>query len=425
VSIEQKQFVIFADIHNPYCSKMKEKILSLLGFPPPASLKKTYGPWKDGTSIVENTLVVDGRNVSNATALKAVYSQLQEGVKSIKANGKVLIYSVEPELLDTSTGLNASVHHSTYQRALEGISRSLAKELGGRGTTVNLLKLPPNMDLKNYETVQAFFTSGRSAFITGQAVTTNDATTSGRELSEKICVVTGGAGGIGSATVKRLATEGATVIIADMPQMEERAKSLLSNAGKVSFLGADLTDEAARKTLLETIKEKHGRIDVLVNNAGITRDKTLKNMPEHYWDNLIAINLTAVINLTEDALAMGLIPEGGRIISTSSISGIAGNFGQTNYTATKAALIGYSAAKSKELKAKGITINAIAPGYIETDMVKTMPLMTRIFAERLTSLAQAGKPEDIAEAIAFLAHPGAESINGQVLRVCGGSFLGA
>ena len=395
---------------------MKERILSLLGFPPPAVLDKTYGSWKDGTSVVENALVVDGRNVSNATALKALFDQLQAGVKNIKANGKVLIYAIQPDLLK-------DVHHSTYQRALEGISRSLAKELGGKGTTVNLVKLPPNVELKNYATVQEFFTSGRSAFITGQAVAANEATKSGRELSEKICVVTGGAGGIGSATVKRLASEGATVVIADMPQMEERAISLLSD--KVSFLGADLTDEAARKNLLETIKKKHGRIDVLVNNAGITRDKTLKNMPEHYWDQLIAINLTAVINLTEDALAMGLIPHGGRIISTSSISGIAGNFGQTNYTATKAALIGYSASKSKELKAKGITINAIAPGYIETEMVKTMPLVTRIFAERLTSLAQAGKPEDIAEAMAFLAHPGAESINGQVLRVCGGSFLGA
>ena len=395
---------------------MKDKILSLIGFPPPTPLNKTYGPWKDGTTSVENALIVDGRHVSNAAALKGVFSELQAGVKNINANGKVLIYSVEPSLLE-------DVHHSTYQRALEGIGRSLAKELGGRGTTVNLLKLPPNADLKNYATIREFFTSGRSAFITGQAISANESTRSGRELSEKICVVTGGAGGIGSATVKRLSAEGATVIIADIPQMEERAGKLLNE--KVSFLGADLTDEAARKKLLQTIQEKHGRIDVLVNNAGITRDKTLKNMPDHYWDQLIAINLTAVINLTEDALNMGLIPEGGRIISTSSISGIAGNFGQTNYTATKAALIGYAASKSKELKPKGITINAIAPGYIETDMVKTMPLMTRIFAERLTSLAQAGKPEDIAEAMAFLAHPGAESINGQVLRVCGGSFLGA
>lgn len=395
---------------------MKEKILALLGFPPPTPLNKTYGPWKEGTTIAENALVVDGRSVKDAASLKSVFNQLQKGIKSIKANGKVLLYSVQPELLE-------DVHHSTYQRSLEGISRSLAKELGGRGTSVNLVKLPPNVELPNYKTVEDFFTSGRSAFITGQALIANEALKSGRELSEKICLVTGGAGGIGSATVKRLAAEGAAVIIADIPQMESRAAAFLSD--KVSFMGADLTDEGARKQLLETIKAKHGRIDVLINNAGITRDKTMKNMPEHYWDQVIAINLTAVIALTEEALEIGLIPDGGRIIGTSSISGIAGNFGQTNYTATKAALIGYSASKSRELKAKGITINAIAPGYIETEMVKTMPLMTRIFAERLTSLAQAGKPEDIAEAMAFLAHPGAQNINGQVLRVCGGSFLGA
>ncbi|TNF31307.1 MAG: SDR family oxidoreductase, partial [Bacteroidetes bacterium] len=386
---------------------MKEKILALLGFPPPTPLVKTYSPWKEGTTVTENALVVDGRSVKDEAGLKAVFNQLQEGVKNIKANGKVVVYSVQPELIDTSTALSDRVAHSTYQRALEGIARSLAKELGGRGTTVNLLKLPPSVELKNYTVPEQFFTSGRSAFITGQAVVLNEDAPKTGDLSEKVCVVTGGAGGIGSATVKRLAAEGATVIIADIPQMDERAKPLLSD--QVSFMGADLTKPEARKQLLEDIKAKYGRIDVLINNAGITRDKTIKNMPEHYWDQVIAINLTAVVALTEEALAMGLIPEGGRIISTSSISGIAGNFGQTNYTATKSALIGYSASKAKELKAKGITINAIAPGYIETEMVKTMPLMTRIFAERLTSLAQAGKPEDIAEAMAFLAHPGAQA----------------
>ncbi|MCB9185406.1 MAG: SDR family oxidoreductase [Flavobacteriales bacterium] len=395
---------------------MKEKILALLGFPPPTPLIKTYTPWKDGTQKVENALIVDCRDVKNEADLKVVFNQLQEGVKSIKSNGKVLIYSFQPELIEDSA-------HSTFQRSLEGISRSLAKELGGRGTTVNLVKIASDLDLTDYQVTEDFFTSGRSAFITGQALIANDEIPRPGDLSDKICVVTGGAGGIGSATVQRLAAEGATVIIADIPQMDERAKPLLSD--KVSFMGADLTNETARKQLLNDIKEKHGRIDVLINNAGITRDKTLKNMPEHYWDQVIAINLTAVIALTEEALEMGLIPDGGRIIGTSSISGIAGNFGQTNYTATKAALIGYAASKSKELKTKGITINAIAPGYIETEMVKTMPLMTRIFAERLTSLAQAGKPEDIAEAMAFLAHPGAQNINGQVLRVCGGSFLGA
>jgi 3-oxoacyl-[acyl-carrier protein] reductase len=394
---------------------MKEKILALLGFPAPTPLTKFYSPWKNGTTL-SDSVVVDGRHVKDETGLKQVYNELQAGVKQLRLNGTVLIFSLRPELLD-------DVKHATYQRALEGISRSLAKELGAKGSTANLLRLPSGTDLSNYSIPQQFFTSGRSAFITGQALSLDDSAPLNQELSGKICVVTGGAGGIGSATVKRIAAEGATVIIADIPQMKERATPLLSEA--VTFLGADLTDKQARLDLLQNIKEKHGRIDVLINNAGITRDKTLKNMPEHYWDQLIAINLSAVIDLTEDALKMALIPTGGRIINTSSISGIAGNFGQTNYTATKAALIGYAAAKAKELKAKGITINAIAPGYIETEMVKTMPLMTRIFAERLTSLAQAGKPEDIAEAMAFLAHPGSQAVNGQVLRVCGGSFLGA
>jgi 3-oxoacyl-[acyl-carrier protein] reductase len=236
-------------------------------------------------------------------------------------------------------------------------------------------------------------------------------------------VVTGGAGGIGSATVKRLEAEGAQVVIADIPPMADKAKALES--ANVKFFAGDLTKESDADALLAFIKDNYGRLDVLVNNAGITRDKTLKNMPEHFWDQVIAINLSAVVSLTEKALALGLIPEGGRVINTSSISGIAGNFGQTNYTATKSALISFGEALAPELKVKGITVNAIAPGFIETDMVKTMPFMTRMFAERLTSLAQAGKPADIAEAVAFLAHPGAQGITGQVLRVCGGSFLGA
>ena len=181
---------------------------------------------------------------------------------------------------------------------------------------------------------------------------------------------------------------------------------------------------ALTATASEIVAEREG-LDVLVNNAGITRDKTLKNMSEQYWDELIAINLAAVTGLTEEALALSLIPDGGRIINTSSISGIAGNFGQTNYTAAKAALIGYAAKRSEELEERRITVNAIAPGYIETEMLNTIPMMTRIFAERLTCLSQAGRPEDIAEAMTFLAYPACQAVNGQVLRVCGGNFLGA
>lgn len=395
---------------------MKEKILAALGFPPPAPLHRNNSPYGGPFGLPkENALLVDARTVADESGLRSVYQQLKDGVSALRPGGKVVLLSLDPRMC-------ADVHTATFQRSIEGISRSLAKELGGKGSTVNLLRVPADAPLDALALPLAFFGSGRSAFITGQALTVDAAAGTG-SLKGKVCVVTGGAGGIGSATVKRLEAEGAQVVIADIPPMADKAKALES--ANVKFFAGDLTKESDADALLAFIKEKYGRLDVLVNNAGITRDKTLKNMPEHFWDQVIAINLSAVVRLTDKALALGLIPEGGRVINTSSISGIAGNFGQTNYTATKSALIAFGEALAPELKGKGITVNAIAPGFIETDMVKTMPFMTRMFAERLTSLAQAGKPADIAEAVTFLAHPGAQGTTGQVLRVCGGSFLGA
>lgn len=395
---------------------MKDKILAALGFPPPALLNRVTTAWGNSFAVpTDNLLVVDGREVRDEAGLKRIFQQLQSGTASLKANGKVVLLTLDPKQV-------SDVQTKTFQRAIEGIMRSLAKELGAKGRTVNLLRVDKSTTMEELAFPLAFFGSGRSSFITGQAVGVSGSPRGG-SLHEKVCVVTGGAGGIGSETVKRLAADGATVIIADMPQMEERAKPILNN--QIHFFGGDLTKDDQIDGLLAYVKTKFGRLDVLVNNAGITRDKTLAKMPEHFWDQLIAINLTAVMRLTEKALEQGLLPNDGRIINTSSISGIAGNFGQTNYTATKAALIAFGEGLGHELSAKGITVNAIAPGYIETDMVKTMPFMTRMFAERLTSLAQGGKPSDIAEAVAFLAHPGAQGISGQVLRVCGGSFLGA
>lgn len=395
---------------------MKEKILAALGFPPPAVLHRVHTPWETNPIVLaENLAVVDARSAKDEAGLKTIFQQLQAGTSALGGNGKVVLLSLDPKTV-TDVGTR------TFQRAIEGIMRSLAKELGGKGRTVNLVRTSAATSTEALQFSLAFFGSGRSAFITGQAITHNGASATG-ELKDKVCVVTGGAGGIGSSTVKRLQAEGAIVVIADMPQMEERAKTLVG--ANVHFFGGDLTKDEQIEALLQFIKNMFGRLDVLVNNAGITRDKTLGKMPEHYWDQLIAINLTAVTRLTDRALALGLIPDGGRIINTSSISGIAGNFGQTNYTATKAALIAFGEGLGAVLLDRGITVNAIAPGYIETDMVKTMPFMTRMFAERLTSLAQGGKPADIAEAVVFLAHPGAQGITGQVLRVCGGSFLGA
>lgn len=395
---------------------MKEKILAALGFPPPAPLHRVNSPWPETFGLPkENTLLVDAREVKNEAGLKKVYQELKEGIASLRTGGKVVFLSLDAKDLD-------DVQSRTFQHSIEGIARSLAKELGGKGITVNLLRVHADATLDQLALPLSFFGSGRSAFVTGQALNV-DVTTVKGSLKGKVCLVTGGAGGIGSATVKRLEAEGATVIIADIAPMAERAKALES--ANVKFFAGDLTKSEEADTLIAYIKETHSRLDVLVNNAGITRDKTLKNMPEHYWDQVIAINLTAVTGLTEKALAKGLLADQGRVINMSSITGIAGNFGQTNYTATKAALIAYSSAMSAKLAGRGITVNAIAPGFIATDMVKTIPFMTRLFAERLSALVQMGRPEDIAEAVTFLAHPAAQGIHGQTLRVCGGNFIGA
>ncbi|MCB0085146.1 MAG: SDR family oxidoreductase, partial [Caldilineaceae bacterium] len=311
------------------------------------------------------------------------------------------------------------VHHSTYQRALEGISRSLAKELGARGTTVNLVKLPTNVELPNYKTVEEFFTSCRSAFITGQALIANEAVKSGRELSEKICVVTGGAGLIGSATVQRLAAEGATVVIVDIPQMESRADALVGN--NISFIGGDLTNESDRKNLLEEIRSKHGRIDVLINNAGILRDRMLMNMTEQEWDDVIKVHLKGTFAPTHHAVQLWRAknketgePVNGRVINTSSVSGLFGNTGQTNYGAAKAGIAAFTIIAARELARMGVTVNAISPSAVTR--------MTEDLRERTEQERAAGDPKWIAPVATYLASAEASDITGRIFHAGGGNF---
>jgi 3-oxoacyl-[acyl-carrier protein] reductase len=162
----------------------------------------------------------------------------------------------------------------------------------------------------------------------------------------------------------------------------------------------------------------------VVHNAGVTRDKTLANMSPDRWDQTIDINLDAVVRITERLLA-GVLHEHGRVILLSSIAGIAGNMGQTNYAASKAGIIGYVRAQAPALAERGITVNAIAPGFIETRLTAAIPVMIREVARRLSNLGQGGLPRDIGDAVTFLASPGAVGITGTVLRVCGGAYVGA
>jgi len=192
-------------------------------------------------------------------------------------------------------------------------------------------------------------------------------------------------------------------------------------------LTLDVTADDAVDRIAEHLREHyHGSpLDILVNNAGITRDKLLANMDEGRWDSVVAVNLLAPLRLTEGLFDNGTLAENGRVVGLSSMAGIAGNRGQTNYAATKAGMIGLTDALAPKLGEKGVTINAVAPGFIETKMTEAIPLATREVGRRLNSLYQGGKPVDVAEAIAYFASPASVAVTGNTIRVCGQAWLGA
>jgi 3-oxoacyl-[acyl-carrier protein] reductase len=243
-----------------------------------------------------------------------------------------------------------------------------------------------------------------------------------RPLQGKVALVTGAARGIGEATARRLAAEGAHVVCLDRPEDRAAVEAVAGAVGGSSLL-CDVSDAAAGQSIAEALRRQHGGVDVLVHNAGVTRDRTLLRMSEREWEQVIDINLSAVIRI-DQALAE-LLRAGGREICLASIAGIAGTVGQTNYAAAKAGLIGYVRQRAVGLAGRGVTVNAVAPGLIETRLTAAMPLFVREAGRRLSALAQGGEPRDVAEAITFLASPGASGLSGSVLRVCGGAFLGA
>jgi 3-oxoacyl-[acyl-carrier protein] reductase len=250
-----------------------------------------------------------------------------------------------------------------------------------------------------------------------------------KPLAGKTALVTGAAHGIGAAICRRLAAEGARVLGLDRPQEQAALDALMAEISGQA-LAADLLDPNAPRAVATKIAAEFGAIDILVNNAGITRDKTLGRMPRDWWDDTVAVNLTAPLKLT-DAFVHGeddlikLLNQGGRVVCMSSIGGIAGNAGQTNYAAAKAGLIGYVRALAPRIMARGITVNAVAPGFIDTRMTQAMPVAIREVARRFNALKQGGQPEDVADAVVFLASPGAGAITGAVLRVCGLNLIGA
>lgn len=244
-------------------------------------------------------------------------------------------------------------------------------------------------------------------------------------LNNKVAVITGGSNGIGKATVYKFVEEGAKVIIWDIVKDagEALAKELQEKGLNVYFMEVNTADaESVEKATQETLKE-HGSIDILINNAGITRDSTLLKMTHEQWDQVIAVNLTGVYNCMR-SIAPSMVEQGsGVILNASSVVGLYGNFGQTNYAATKAGVIGMTQTLAKELGRKGVRVNAVAPGFILTDMVKAMPEEVLAKMASRVPLQQLGTPEDIANTYAFLASDQARYITGTTISVDGGITL--
>ena len=223
---------------------------------------------------------------------------------------------------------------------------------------------------------------------------------------------------------RTLHRDGATVVGLDVPQLGEDLKKLMAELGG-GVITVDITAKDAPARIAKYLADNHRGVDVVVHNAGITRDKRLQNMKSENWNLVIDINVGAPQRVTAELLDQGLIRKNGRVIGISSIAGIAGNNGQSNYAASKAGVIGFVNELSQRVAKDGITVNAIAPGFIETDMVKTIPLAIREAGRRMNSMSQGGQPIDVAEAIAWFANPGSSAVSGNTVRVCGQSLLGA
>lgn len=246
-----------------------------------------------------------------------------------------------------------------------------------------------------------------------------------KRLENKVAIVTGGAQGIGKATVKRFAEEDATVIIWDVN--ENKANSTIEElkvvSNKIEFQKVDVTNLDSVNSASAKIKESHKKIDILINNAGITRDASLLKMTAEQWKQVVDVNLTGVFNCTKAVAPFMVENKSGKIVNTSSVVGLYGNFGQTNYVATKSGIIGMTKVWARELGRKGINVNAVAPGFIATEMVETVPEKVIEMLKEKTPLGKLGDPEDIANAYLFLVSDEAKYITGTVLSVDGGLVL--
>jgi 3-oxoacyl-[acyl-carrier protein] reductase len=362
-------------------------------------------------------LVFDATGITDSARLRQLYDFFHPHARSLLDSGRVIVLGTPPETAGTP-------REATAQRALEGFTRSAGKEFG-RGSTAQLVYVAPGGE-QALESTLRFLLSGRSAYVSGQVVRIGAGTTAtpddaDRPLAGRVAVVTGAARGIGAAIARVLARDGAQVIALDVPAAGD-ALAGVANDVRGRALQLDLTVPDAGERLAAYLA---GGVDIVVHNAGITRDRTIARMDAAGWDSVLEVNLSGPERINDALLAAGVLGEGGRIVGVASIAGIAGNRGQTNYATSKAGVIGLVESMAPVLAGRGITINAVAPGFIETAMTAKMPVMLREAGRRMNSMAQGGLPVDVAETVAWLASPGSATITGNVVRVCGQSLLGA
>lgn len=368
--------------------------------------------------------ICDTRAFQHIRDLEQMYRFYHEVLKNFGSHHRTLILYHRPSP-------QASPREAALAKAIEGFMRSLAREAGPRGATVNALQWEEgSLDASTWQGIAGFFLSDHAAFVTGQVLTLDGQTEKkssmplAGSLAGKRALVTGAAQGIGYAIARRLAEEGAHVYALDRSSSQAALDELVQAIDGES-LCCDLSSQEDRVQLLDRISAMPAPLDIIVHNAGITRDRTLYSMQVQDWNAVMQVNLEAILHLTEESLRRGHFAKGARILGLSSISGIAGNFGQCNYSAAKAGIIGMVENLANHLRPLGMTANAVAPGFIETQMTSRVPFLVRLFARRFSSLGQGGNPDDVAEMIAFLASPLAQAINGKVIRVCGGNYMGA
>ena len=365
-------------------------------------------------------VIFDATGIAASGELAELQRFFSPAIRLVEPNGRIIVLGTPPADCEAPRA-------ATAQRALEGFTRSLAKEARA-ASTVQLVYVEPGAEDQVASTLR-FLLSPRSAYVNAQVV---QVSRSARRptldwehpLAGKVALVTGASRGIGAAIAATLARDGAHVVGLDVPALADDLGAVTSEIGG-SAIALDITAAGAPQEIADRLHAEHGGVDIVVHNAGVTRDKTIAAMAAEQWAQVLDINLGSEERINDALLDGKVLNLDARIVCVSSISGIAGNGGQTNYATSKAGVIGMVQSLAPVVAKRDATINAVAPGFIETQMTAKVPLPIREAGRRMNSLSQGGLPIDVAEAIAWFASPASAGLNGNVVRVCGQSLLGA